>query len=286
MPITENDPHPNFEPAEHLAAPAPPPPPVVEPPQSEMPIPEPAAFGDEPATSGTEETASPVEEIPMPPDQPWIPEESMRSPLVETESSEKLRKTVYIGFAATVAVTLAVAAVYIGGRVFAARPVDPAPVVVAKAAPAPAPAAAVVKPPPIATPTPKAAAAEPKKEFASSTSQAPTASAPAAPNAPVRAAQPSPTTNSAASATDPAPVRNLVAPKPGELYLQLAALGPHSLDHFLTELNGRGIHVVVAPAPDAGLQRVLVGPFANHDSLRQQKQTLDASGIESFVREY
>ncbi len=167
------------------------------------------------------------------------------------DASEALRKRVLIGFGGIMAIGLAVAMVYIGGRVFAARATHRVPVQVALK-----PAASPVEPiPPIAVVT-----------------------------SPVEAPQPA---ASGPASSEPAPgSRPLIDPKQGELYLQLAALGPTATDRYVPRLAAVGIHALVAPGPDASVYRILLGPFADRTALELQQRMLEMQGIEPFTRKY
>ncbi len=72
----------------------------------------------------------------------------------------------------------------------------------------------------------------------------------------------------------------------GELYLQLAAMGPHATDDYMKMLEGKGIRPGIAPGPAEGLFRIVMGPYPDAAALHKQQQELEAAGVESMVRVY
>jgi cell division septation protein DedD len=168
---------------------------------------------------------------------------------------------------------------YIGGRLFAAHKTSAAPVVnVAAAANGNAMAPARFAPAPAAAPVTEAQAVLPARPTPAPDSAA----------SPAAAALPAPP---ASLQVEPAkasvdPVRKLVNPQPNELYLQLAALGPKALDHYVPELQAQGVRAVIAPGPEATVFRVLVGPYATRDEMSKAGKELEAKGIESMPRVY
>jgi cell division septation protein DedD len=160
--------------------------------------------------------------------------------------AQKQTKRVFIGFAATISIGLAIAGWYVGGRIFAAERTHP--VAVAKA---------VQSAPVISEPVPVAAIAEPV---------AIPLEKPKPPAAP--------------------PVRVSVDPRPGEVYLQLAAMGPRTTDDYIKSLEGKGIHTRIASGPAQDLYRILIGPYTDKAALEKEQQELRAAGIETLVRAY
>jgi len=77
-----------------------------------------------------------------------------------------------------------------------------------------------------------------------------------------------------------------VSPRPGETYLQLAAMGPRAMDSYLEELAARGIHPLIGPGPSENIYRVLTGPYANHAELEKTQRSLEGQGIQTIVRTY
>jgi cell division septation protein DedD len=88
----------------------------------------------------------------------------------------------------------------------------------------------------------------------------------------------------------PAPVVNanftVVTPQPGERYLQVAAVTPHMVLIYVDNLRIANLEAVIAPGPTPDLLRVLVGPFADRDSLDKAKAQLEASGKSPIIRIY
>jgi cell division septation protein DedD len=197
----------------------------------------------------------------------------------EQDPSAILKKRVYIGFAATMALGMAVAGAYITGRLFAKQAPMHAPAIVASKmtpktvtaeAPKPAPAPVVVDKAP---------------EVVEKTA-APPAESPAA----VEKVKPAPTPV-VAQASEPtavpdAAVGEIITPKHGEKYLQLAALGPHGTVKYVPELRASGFNPRVAPGPESSVYRIVVGPFPDQSSLEKQRDALEAAGITSMLRVY
>lgn len=197
----------------------------------------------------------------------------------EQDPAEVLKKRVYIGFAATMAFGMAIAGAYITGRLFAKQTrVHAATTVSSKMTPRtsiveqpkPAPAPVVVEQAPLV--------AEPT-----------VAPAPVTPEV-VEKAKPEPMP-AVAQASEPASapdvtVGDVISPKHGEKYLQLAALGPHATVRYIPELRADGIQAVVAPGPESSIYRIVVGPFSDQSSLEKQRDALEAAGIQSMLRVY
>jgi hypothetical protein len=189
----------------------------------------------------------------------------------QANAAEALRKKVYIGFAGSIAVALALAGLYVGGRVFAARPA-PQSVAVHNANTVAGPQKAAAAPSVASIPNaaPDASVQPPKPPEAPASKPDPAGPAPVQPAAQL-----------------PAPVqaaRVLIDPKPNELYLQLAALGPKALDRYLPEVQA--LHPLVAPGPDATTFRVLIGPFPDWQTLGKQEKELEAKGMQVMPRRY
>ena len=197
----------------------------------------------------------------------------------ETTASNALKKRVYIGFAGCVAVGLAVAGLYIGGRLFA-RP---------RSHSNPVTTAAVAHPAGLPKPSPT----EPSKRELAKTEVA----KPEPPKSD-REVQPEPTKPEAVPVSVPAAPQStpavapqagawkLTTPKAGERYLQLAAMGPSYTDSYVTSLEGKGIHPLVAPGPSENIYRILVGPFSDQKALERQQDLLETSGIHPMPRVY
>lgn len=175
------------------------------------------------------------------------------NPNIAADPAQKRAKRVFVGFAATVVVGLAMAGWYLGGRIFAVEKVHAAamarPLV---ATPATVPTVANPVPPPLAIAEPVVVEAQPVAE------------------------QPA----------DAKPAWNTVNPAAGELYLQLAAMGPNSTNDYLKVLDAKGIHPKVAPGPSENLHRLLIGPYPDKATLEKEQQELEVAGIQFIARRY
>ena len=89
-----------------------------------------------------------------------------------------------------------------------------------------------------------------------------------------------------APVTVDASVWDAVEPKPGELYLQLATMGPNSTNEYLKVLDAKGIHPRVAPGPSESLHRLVIGPYPDQAALEKEQQELEAAGIPFMARRY
>jgi len=78
----------------------------------------------------------------------------------------------------------------------------------------------------------------------------------------------------------------IITPQPGERFLQVVAVSPHMVLTYVDDLRKLDLDVVVAPGPTPGLLRILVGPFADRDSLDMAKARLEASGKSPIIRIY
>ena len=171
----------------------------------------------------------------------------------EPDPAEVLKKKVYIGFGAIIALGLAMTALYIGGRLFAHPAVRPAPASVAKASPVVVPKGTPV----IVKEAPVVAKAAPKPEVTAAPIPEPSGSVP-----------------------------KVITPQPRERYLQLAALGPNYTEKYLPVLRAKGFNAVVAPGPTDGIYRIIIGPFPDQLALEKQRDVLEAAGIQSMLRVY
>jgi cell division septation protein DedD len=176
-----------------------------------------------------------------------INEEIQPSPEIPANRAQKQAKRVFIGIAATITVGLTLAGWYLGGRIFASEKVHAAPIT------KPAVAAPVIAKTIEAVPVPEPVivAAETAK---------PTADGP--------------------------PAWNKVDPQSGELYLQLAAMGPNSTNEYLQTLDAKGIHPRIAPGPSDNLHRLVIGPYRDKAALEKEQQELQAAGIQFIARRY
>jgi cell division septation protein DedD len=158
-------------------------------------------------------------------------------------------KRVFIGFAITVVVGLAIAGWYVGGRILAAQKAHP----IAMTKPA-------LSAPKIAEPV--------------------VAAAPVAEPASASVEQPKP------ASADLAQTWNTVDPQPGELYLQLATMGPHSTNDYLKTLDTKGIHPRIAPGPSENLHRLVMGPYPDKAEREKEQLELQTAGVEFMPHRY
>jgi cell division septation protein DedD len=173
------------------------------------------------------------------------------------DAREKRMAPVWIP--ATLCLGLLIAAVYLGARILSAHSH-------ATSAPVKAMAMAPVQPP--LTVETKAAAAD---------------VAPAIPSAAVQAAS--------RASLEPAPQRKddqvpMIAPQAGQRYLQIGALNLEAARRYVKRLGQANLEPHVAPGPTPELLRVLIGPFADQDSLIRAQNELERAGIENFARKY
>jgi cell division septation protein DedD len=78
----------------------------------------------------------------------------------------------------------------------------------------------------------------------------------------------------------------LIEPKPGERYLQIAAISSNMVASFLADLKKYNVEARVAPGPHEGLVRIVIGPFANRDTVARAKDQIQANWPDCFVRLY
>ena len=78
----------------------------------------------------------------------------------------------------------------------------------------------------------------------------------------------------------------LITPQPGERYLQVAAVSSHMVLTYVDSLHKENLDAVVAPGPTPDLLRILVGPFADTDSLDKARARLQSSGRSPILRSY
>ena len=84
----------------------------------------------------------------------------------------------------------------------------------------------------------------------------------------------------------PASEWETVEPKSGELYLQLATMGPNSTNEYLKVLDAKGIHPRIAPGPSENLHRLVIGPYPDKAALEKEQQELEAAGLQFIARRY
>ena len=166
----------------------------------------------------------------------------------------------------TLSVGLMLASAYVGNRVFVARYQSSAKSVAANAHAVPS--APVVAAPPVVIPPAAKPASQPVPP---QTSQLPetTRSAPERP------------TKIAEAAGD-----GLIDPQPGERYLQVSATTAEAARKLVAQLRQDNFLAGIAPGPNDGTVRVLVGPFADQEALERTKAQLDTTRPGSFLRIY
>jgi cell division septation protein DedD len=190
------------------------------------------------------------------------PQEESPSLAMPSETAKARMPMVWIP--ATLCVGLLIAAIYLGGRIVTANRHASA------ASRTPAVVQAVVQP----KPTPVAIAP-----------------APATPVPAVEVkTEPKPEAAPKTAKPDAAPLDlaevPMITPKAGERYIQVGALDLEATRRYLGKLRQSKLEPHVAPGPQPKLLRVLIGPFADHDSLIATKNDLESAGIENFVRQY
>jgi hypothetical protein len=168
-----------------------------------------------------------------------IDDEIQPNPESPVNPDKKQAKRVFIGFAATVTIGLAITGWYVGGRIYAGDKVH---------------------------------------------AEAPAIAEPVA--APLIAETIAVTVETNKPSDIPPPAWNTVDPQPGELYLQLATMGPNSTNEYLKTLDAIGIHPRVAPGPSENLHRLLMGPYQDKTAFEKQQHELEAAAIEFVARRY
>jgi len=78
----------------------------------------------------------------------------------------------------------------------------------------------------------------------------------------------------------------LPAPHRSGIYLQIGAINTPAVAKYISELRRDQWEPIVVEGPRSGIERVLVGPFADRSSLEAAKARLQALGIDYFVRAY
>lgn len=114
-------------------------------------------------------------------------------------------------------------------------------------------------------------------------------SKPAEPQLPSPELEQSPPARSESSQEQSAatPARDeIIEPKPGEQYLQVAALDMEAAIKLRDTLRNRGFPAAIAPSPRPELFRVLVGPFKSSGELNRTLADLHRAGFRPIRREY
>ena len=155
---------------------------------------------------------------------------------------------------ATLTIGLLIAALYLGGRIIAARRAHAAAHVASNVPKVVAPQPPIIAPPVVA----EEIKPEIKPELL----------------APVPTEQ---ATSDAAS---------VITPHGGDLYIQLGAFNVEATRRFVQHLRSEKLEPLVAPGPKPEIMRVLIGPFNNRDALNERKAQLQTKGFDTFVRVY
>ena len=87
---------------------------------------------------------------------------------------------------------------------------------------------------------------------------------------------------------DPKPYDGpILKPQPGQIYVQVGAYSPNYTGSFLTILEKKGFHGMVAPGPSQDVNRVLVGPFPDPSVVKNTHGELEKAGLnDAFARKY
>lgn len=75
-------------------------------------------------------------------------------------------------------------------------------------------------------------------------------------------------------------------PQVGQTYLQLAATAKPEAELLADVVAKKGFHIVVTPAPNTKLYRVLVGPLRDAAQTSRTKADLEELGFKSIVQRY
>lgn len=96
-------------------------------------------------------------------------------------------------------------------------------------------------------------------------------------------ANPAPAAEAAPTPMVLPPPDKLVEPAPGDVYLQVMAVKRPEAEVVLKTLREKGFRAVLGQGPN-DLLRVLVGPFADRETLTQTKAGLENAGFHPIVR--
>jgi cell division septation protein DedD len=140
--------------------------------------------------------------------------------------------------------------------------------------------------------SPKAAEAASAVTAASEPKPAPTAQPPVieatiekSDAAPITPAKPAPAPKPVIPAgADEPPI--FADPKPGQTYIQMAAVDKGVAAIFAEGLRRRGFDAIVAPGPSENMYRVLIGPIPDQAAYTRTKEQLDQIGLLTFGRKY
>jgi len=209
---------------------------------------------------------------------------SSTAPAADAVPEEAKRRVPLITIPITLAVGLLVAAGYVGSRILAAKPQATA-VAVASNPAGSTPETPTVSPPVVSLQT---GAAQPAQEttVATPAEPAPPAAIPARKEAPRIASS----RVEAKSDSDQVPAQgdnvDLIAPQPGQRYLQIAAISSRMVPKFLSDLSRYNVQASMAPGPREGVVRVVIGPFSDREVLARAKAQIQIKWPDCFVRLY
>ena len=166
------------------------------------------------------------------------------------------------------------------------------------------PSAADNEMPPAANPAGRPAASQSVPEPIPPATEALPAASPATPgqNAPAEKRETAPAAAvPAAAAPVPTPQRTattertreilsgkiqLITPRKGDMFLQVAAIGRAEAELMAEQLNKRGYRAFLSEVPEKNLFRVLIGPFETSARLNETKKKLSGDGLPSIVQRY
>ena len=78
----------------------------------------------------------------------------------------------------------------------------------------------------------------------------------------------------------------LITPRKGDMFLQVAAIGRSEAELMAEQLNKRGYRAFLSEVPGKDLFRVLIGPFETSTRLNETKKKLSDDGLPSIVQRY
>ncbi|HLG98715.1 MAG TPA: SPOR domain-containing protein [Bryobacteraceae bacterium] len=79
---------------------------------------------------------------------------------------------------------------------------------------------------------------------------------------------------------------DLISPQHGQRYLQIAAISARYTQQFLAQVSRYNVKASVAPGPNEDLVRVVIGPFADRETLAAAKAQIQVKWPDCFVRVY
>jgi len=150
--------------------------------------------------------------------------------------------------------------------------------------PAPSSQPAAAPPPVVSSPRdePKEAAPETKP---TETTPAETQPAVRPEKSPVKTATREGAHSASTAKSSEAPGRAVpVNPGPGNMYLQVVAVGQPQANIVVDTLKQKGFPTVLAQSPNPSLFRVMVGPFGDAAALGKAKADLENAGFKPLVR--